>query len=113
MLFLWKVRLNARVCRIFVIFFFKNEHLIAKDVPQLYKKVSEKRQPKPRGDNTISDMMTKLRTFFIWCYKNDLIQNNGDGKLLHASSPSTGVRIDDINSKYYTKTYVSARRIIE
>ena len=37
----------------------------------------------------------------------------GDGKLLHASSPSTGVRIDDINSKYYTKTYVSARRIIE
>lgn len=57
-------------------YFFKNEHLIAKDVPQLYKKVSEKRQPKPRGDNTISDMMTKLRTFFIWCYKNDLIQNN-------------------------------------
>ena len=37
----------------------------------------------------------------------------GDGKLLHASSPSTGVRIDDINSKHYTKTYVSARRIIE
>ena len=57
-------------------YFFKNEHLIAKEVPQLYDKVPEKRLPKPRGDNTISDMMTKLRTFFIWCYKNDLIKSN-------------------------------------
>lgn len=36
----------------------------------------------------------------------------GNGKMVHASSPSTGVRTDDINSSYYVNTYVTARRII-
>jgi len=57
-------------------YFFKNENEIAKDNPKLYQKIPESRQPKPRGDNTISDMMTKMRTFFIWCYKNKLIPHN-------------------------------------
>lgn len=57
-------------------YFFKNENEIAKDYPKLYINIPEKRQPKPRGDNTISDMMTKMRTFFIWCYKNKLIPQN-------------------------------------
>lgn len=37
----------------------------------------------------------------------------GNGKLIHASSPSTGVRTDDINSSYYTRTFVTARRILD
>lgn len=36
----------------------------------------------------------------------------GDGKLIHASSPSTGVKMDNINSSYYVNTFVTARRII-
>ncbi len=35
----------------------------------------------------------------------------GDGKMLHASS-SQGVMISDINSKYWTKAYVTARRVL-
>ena len=57
-------------------YFFKNENEIAKDYPKLYQNIPESRQPKLRGDNTISDMMTKMRTFFIWCYKNKLIVHN-------------------------------------
>jgi integrase len=57
-------------------YFFKNECVLATDYPKLYENVPETRQPKPRGDNTISDMMTKLRTYFIWCYKNRYIQFN-------------------------------------
>ncbi len=57
-------------------YFFKNEHILAADYPKLYKKVPETRLPKARGDNTISDMMTKLRTFFIWCVKNGKTTNN-------------------------------------
>lgn len=36
----------------------------------------------------------------------------GDGKLIHASSPSTGVKMDNINSSYYVNTFVTARRIL-
>lgn len=57
-------------------YFFKNENEIAKDYPKIYQEIPESRQPRPRGDNTISDMMTKMRTFFIWCYKNKLITHN-------------------------------------
>jgi len=56
--------------------FFKHEYKLAIDYPKLYKKVPETRLPKPRGDNTISDMLTKLRTFFIWCIKNCKTVNN-------------------------------------
>ena len=57
-------------------YFFQNENELVKTCPQLYKQIPETRQPKPRGNNTISDMMTKLRTFFIWCYKKRLMQFN-------------------------------------
>lgn len=36
----------------------------------------------------------------------------GGGQMVHASTPSTGVRIDSINSSYYAKNYVGARRVI-
>ncbi len=37
----------------------------------------------------------------------------GDGKMIHASSGKKKVVIEDINSKYYSARYVSARRIID
>jgi len=37
----------------------------------------------------------------------------GDGKMIHASTGAKKVKIDDINSDYYGKRYVTARRIIE
>lgn len=35
----------------------------------------------------------------------------GNGQFIHASTPSTGVIISDINSSYYSSTYVGARRL--
>jgi integrase len=57
-------------------YFFQNEYDLAKTYSKLYSSIPENRMPKPRGRNTISDMMTKIRTFFIWCYKNQLILSN-------------------------------------
>ncbi|HHX68711.1 MAG: NlpC/P60 family protein [Miniphocaeibacter sp.] len=37
----------------------------------------------------------------------------GNGKMVHASTPATGVKVDDINSNYYVNNYVTARRIID
>jgi len=34
----------------------------------------------------------------------------GDGKFIHASTHSTGVRVDELNSAYYRRRYTGARR---
>jgi cell wall-associated NlpC family hydrolase len=34
----------------------------------------------------------------------------GNGRFLHAANPRRGVRIDDLNSKYYNKRFAGARR---
>lgn len=36
----------------------------------------------------------------------------GDGKMVHASTSTTGVITSDINSDYYTRKYVGAKRIL-
>lgn len=36
----------------------------------------------------------------------------GNGKMIHASTPSTGVIISDIDSNYYSNIFVTARRIL-
>ena len=36
----------------------------------------------------------------------------GNNKLIHASTPSTGVILSDINSSYYRRTFVTARRLL-
>lgn len=36
----------------------------------------------------------------------------GGGQIIHASTPSTGVRIDTLTSGYYNNNYVGARRIL-
>lgn len=37
----------------------------------------------------------------------------GSGKMIHASTPSTGVIMTDINTNYYINNYVTARRILD
>ena len=56
--------------------YLRNEHVIATANPQIYKQVPESRKPSPRGSNTISGMMKKLRTIFIWAIDNDKTTNN-------------------------------------
>ena len=56
--------------------YLRNEHVIATANPQIYKQVPESRKPSPRGSNTISGMMKKLRTIFIWAVDNDKTTNN-------------------------------------
>ena len=36
----------------------------------------------------------------------------GNGQMIHASTYSTGVILSDINSNYYTRMYVGAKRVI-
>lgn len=37
----------------------------------------------------------------------------GGGNFVHASTPSTGVRINSLDETYYTKNYIGARRLIQ
>lgn len=37
----------------------------------------------------------------------------GDGMMIHASNPTRGVVKDSINSNYYTRNFISARRVIK
>ena len=37
----------------------------------------------------------------------------GNGKMIHASNPEQGVRMDNVLDGYYAKTFVTARRIID
>lgn len=56
--------------------FLRNEHTFFSKYPEIYEKVPETRTPQPRGQNTINDIFTKVRTFFLWAIDNDLTQNN-------------------------------------
>lgn len=56
--------------------YLRNEHVITTANPHIYMQVSESRRPNPRGSNTISGMMKKLRSIFIWAIDNDKTTNN-------------------------------------
>jgi integrase len=56
--------------------FMRNEHQIFKDFPQIYKQFPEKRTPQKRGQNTINDIFTKLRTLYLWAIEVDKTKNN-------------------------------------
>lgn len=56
--------------------FLKDEHDYYDRYPELYKAFPEYHKQKPRGQNTINDRMKKIRTFFIWCVKNEKTDNN-------------------------------------
>ena len=46
--------------------FMRNEHKIFVEFPDIYTEIPEKRTPQMRGQNTINDIFTKLRTFYLW-----------------------------------------------
>lgn len=57
--------------------FLRSEHEIVKLHPEIYKNVKKsKTKVEPRGTNTISGMMIKIRTFFIWANDEGLTTNN-------------------------------------
>ena len=53
--------------------FFADEHKHFDTYPKIYAAVPEKRKPKPRGENAIIDMFSRLRTFFNWCLDSGYI----------------------------------------
>lgn len=56
--------------------FAENEYLIYKENPEFFQAFPDKREPKPRGKNTINDLFKKLRSFFHWCTDITLIEKN-------------------------------------
>ncbi len=56
--------------------FLENEHIFYKDYPEIYEAVPETRTPQPRGQNTINDIFTKFRTFYLWAIDEELTRNN-------------------------------------
>lgn len=61
--------------------FLRHEHILHKEYPKIFKKmpsITGKRKcpkPKPRGNNTICALFTKLRAFFNWCNENKKTAN--------------------------------------
>lgn len=56
--------------------FLRNEHKFFHEYPEIYEKVAETRTPQPRGQNTINDIFTKIRTFILWAIDRGLTNNN-------------------------------------
>lgn len=56
--------------------FLRNEHTYFVKYPEIYEAVPETRTPAPRGQNTINDVFTKLRTFCLWAYGAGKTDNN-------------------------------------
>ena len=56
--------------------FLRKENEIRKAYPEIYEKCPQYHEQKPRGQNTINDILTKMRTFFIWAVDNDKSTNN-------------------------------------
>ena len=56
--------------------FLRDEHILFKECPTIYKAIPETRTPQPRGQNTINDVFTKLRTFCLWAQEADKTSNN-------------------------------------
>ena len=56
--------------------FLSEEYLLVEKHPNIYKVVPESRTPQPRGQNTINDIFTKLRTVFLWANENGKTLNN-------------------------------------
>ncbi|MFR9543933.1 MAG: site-specific integrase [Rikenellaceae bacterium] len=55
--------------------FFENEYRYFEEYPQIYEHIKEKRIPQKRGHNTLSEIFTRIRTFFLWCYSNKKTTN--------------------------------------
>lgn len=57
--------------------YMRSEHLYYERYPDLYKTIPDKKAPpKPRGNNTMCDLMKKLRAFFNWCERTGKMQQS-------------------------------------
>lgn len=56
--------------------FMRNEHKIFVEFSDIYTEIPEKRTPQMRGQNTINDIFTKLRTFYLWAIEAGKTANN-------------------------------------
>ena len=58
--------------------FLRQEYLLCQEerYKSLYDSIPETRTPQPRGQNTINDIFTKLRTFFLWAVDAGKTNNN-------------------------------------
>ena len=56
--------------------FLSKENEIRLEYPEIYEQCPQYHDQKPRGQNTINDILTKLRTFFIWAVDNEKTENN-------------------------------------
>ena len=77
----------------------------------LYRTSGEQRK------NGIAVSKSELKAGDILCFEGHVgiyVGKNSDGErtFIHAESPSTGVRISSLDQKYYTNSYICARRII-
>lgn len=54
----------------------KNQIVCVDKYRQIFESVPESRTPQPRGQNTVNDVFTKLRTFFLWSIELGLTSNN-------------------------------------
>lgn len=80
--------------------FLINEHKYVEDYPSIYEAIPETRTPQARGQNTISDIFTKIRTFYLWCYKSKKTTNTP-----FASKISAGYEIEECT--YGTPYYIT------
>ena len=56
--------------------FMRDEHNIYVNYPKIYEQIPEKRTPQERGQNTINDIFTKIRTLFLWAIETGKTTNN-------------------------------------
>ena len=58
--------------------FLKHEHLLCQEerYKPIYEAIPETRTPQPRGQNTMNDIFTKLRTLFLWAIDTGKTTNN-------------------------------------
>ena len=56
--------------------FLSREDEISIEYPEIYKQCPQFHNPKPRSQNTINDVMKRLRTFFLWAVDSEKTENN-------------------------------------
>jgi len=56
--------------------FLKDEYLFAMKYPTIYEAVPETRTPQQRGQNTLSGMHSKFRTFILWSIEHEKTTTN-------------------------------------
>ena len=74
--------------------FMRSEYLYYEQYPDLYKTIPDKKvPPKPRGNNTMCDLMKKLRAFFNWCERT--------GKMPQSPFKNYSIGTQNFGTPYY------------